>query len=938
MAFNAYELTTNGELNIAGNINTRLPVITEGLICHFPFDGRGGSFDGVGGNQTVQNVETGVNLIEAMQSDWRDPNSWSSNSGMSWDEGKQALKIDGYHNSWLNTPIVVDVNKHYQVSIEVMEEVQSSTGLYLGGLCNNASGQRVTPNYDYSYGANAQPATGVWTKYCTTRYGTGNQVDRTSTTFANVSGWMGTNTGVTDKLTKYYYYGGLFNYSSGGVMYIRNLNITIVDADTSNTTITNDGIAIEEATTNLFNFNASWRCWPSSSSNMNSLTTKTGEHSFSVKGISNVPGAYSYIYPMFSTTNNIHSWSVTIKNNHSKNLKVSLCGRDGSNGADLSSSSIFYIKPFETQRIKHTDTIPVSLDSITMALSIYSDDIDGYVNCEGFDIQLENKSFATSFVNGSRGNGNLTIPFDLKPPYTINLFHKPHKPLSQIIDQSTSPMIFQMSGYHTNASISYWNYNKNLIIYIKGDSAAGWTTSGSHYSFADADWDNKEHMYSLVAVNNTTFKVYVDGNYAGERISSESVTKITDIRFSNSMPNAIYRKLSIYNRILSDDEIKQLAKPTFELKPNGDLIVSSIISKPIIPDDVYYFPLGSDGKDEYKVISPTTEVNTTHEDGAVWVGHAANNMLIDGHIPITTSSYGMKGYTLTGAISEGETCTVSLKGTLGPGKVYFGLYNSGGSVSMASLHPADKDPDGVFRKTFAWRIGTSSNTYLQVYHMVSTTIVESTIDWIQLERTSYSTPFMSGSRGLIDLEYNFNSSIGLDWSSNWTIAYWKKPVGTATANALTGYSIESLGSNSNSVGGGYIWWGKDSSVNTIASSNPLAIDPTIYFGNWQLVVLRKNGTTLTINTHLSNGTISTRTTTVSTTLANYYVCHHGYDFKFGWDNTAVANSWFKDLIVAKRVLTDDEINTIYYYKNPMQYLNNGILQIKDSIKTKQVIT
>jgi hypothetical protein len=241
---------TAEKLSLKGELDERMPAVTSGLVSFYPLDSAAGTFDKIGGYQPTQHTCSGANLIEAMRLNWRDPASWSIPSGLSWDETKQALKIVGYHNMWLLTPIVVDTTKHYQISIEVMEEEQSSTGLYLGGLCNNAVGERVTTNYDYSYGANAQPTTGVWTTYRVTRYGTGVITSNTSTSFNTVVGWTG-DRGVSDKLTKRYYYGGLFNYSSGGVMYIRNLSIVVTDADNSNAMVAQEGLHMDIPTTNL---------------------------------------------------------------------------------------------------------------------------------------------------------------------------------------------------------------------------------------------------------------------------------------------------------------------------------------------------------------------------------------------------------------------------------------------------------------------------------------------------------------------------------------------------------------------------------------------------------------------------------------------------------------------------------------------------------------
>lgn len=63
------QITTDGELELSGNIDSSKPSVTNGLIAHFPLDGPGGTFDQVGGRQSTTNTETGVNLIEAMEKD-----------------------------------------------------------------------------------------------------------------------------------------------------------------------------------------------------------------------------------------------------------------------------------------------------------------------------------------------------------------------------------------------------------------------------------------------------------------------------------------------------------------------------------------------------------------------------------------------------------------------------------------------------------------------------------------------------------------------------------------------------------------------------------------------------------------------------------------------------------------------------------------------------
>jgi hypothetical protein len=113
----------NGDLMIAGEYNERLPVITNGLVSHFPLDGKGGTFDVVGGEQPLQNTLPNLSLVEAMHLDWRNPANWTYASGsqntVTWSEEKQALRIQGSHWMWLKTPLFVDTNKHYYIKAEV---------------------------------------------------------------------------------------------------------------------------------------------------------------------------------------------------------------------------------------------------------------------------------------------------------------------------------------------------------------------------------------------------------------------------------------------------------------------------------------------------------------------------------------------------------------------------------------------------------------------------------------------------------------------------------------------------------------------------------------------------------------------------------------------------------------------------------------------------
>jgi len=184
-------------------------------------------------------------------------------------------------------------------------------------------------------------------------------------------------------------------------------------------------------------------------------------------------------------------------------------------------------------------------------------------------------------------------------------------------------------------------------------------------------------------------------------------------------------------------------------------------------------------------------------------------------------------------------------------------------------------------------------------------------DDIMLAPIPFSAPFTVSSRGEGKLKFNFYDSIGLDWSGDWSIVYFKTPMGTATNN-LAGYSIESIGCNGNTVGGGYLWWGKNNGADTIAQASPSTIDPNTYFNNPRMISIVKSGTTVTIKEWDYFGTVFTRTVTITTTAPNAFVTQYGYDFQLGgWDNNNAVNAYYRDLIVAKRAFTNDEVTNLF---------------------------
>ena len=116
------------------------------------------------------------------------------------------------------------------------------------------------------------------------------------------------------------------------------------------------------------------------------------------------------------------------------------------------------------------------------------------------------------------------------------------------------------------------------------------------------------------------------------------------------------------------------------------------------------------------------------------------NLLKNSGRNITNNNYLITAYDITTELKEGETVTVTLKGQLGAGKLCFGLYNSGGEVALSEL---ENKGNGFYQRTFNWKVKlgvhTASNKKLFIFTIFSKVTIDSTIEWIKLERGNKPT-------------------------------------------------------------------------------------------------------------------------------------------------------------------------------------------------------
>jgi hypothetical protein len=133
-----------------------------------------------------------------------------------------------------------------------------------------------------------------------------------------------------------------------------------------------------------------------------------------------------------------------------------------------------------------------------------------------------------------------------------------------------------------------------------------------------------------------------------------------------------------------------------------------------------------------------TEGKIQEAIGKIQVG--GRNLLLMSKQKKSNSDYLIAEYTLTEQLREGEQVTLTIKGQLGAGKSSFSAFNSGGYVYLVNLVSKG---NGIYQATFNWTMKgsgrTADNTSIQIYTISNTTIVNSTIEWVKLERGNIPT-------------------------------------------------------------------------------------------------------------------------------------------------------------------------------------------------------
>ena len=138
----------------------------------------------------------------------------------------------------------------------------------------------------------------------------------------------------------------------------------------------------------------------------------------------------------------------------------------------------------------------------------------------------------------------------------------------------------------------------------------------------------------------------------------------------------------------------------------------------------------------------TTQTESSNYNDYQWslmpqnIEIGGRNLLRNSGEKVSNGNYNISRYDLTDEIKEGEEVTLTIWGSLAATKSSFRAYNSGGSISVAVLKD---NGNGTYSSTFKWKIGSSTNTYLNVYAFTNAQTGTSTINKIKLEKGNVTT-------------------------------------------------------------------------------------------------------------------------------------------------------------------------------------------------------
>ena len=230
-----------------------------------------------------------------------------------------------------------------------------------------------------------------------------------------------------------------------------------------------------------------------------------------------------------------------------------------------------------------------------------------------------------------------------------------------------------------------------------------------------------------------------NSNGSGMTTSPSSTTKYVGIAVTNSATAPAYTGFT-WSKYVGEDGSRGPQGVPGKNGANGTTTYTWIRYADTPTSGMSNFP---DGKKYIGMaFNKTTQTESSNYSDYQWslmpqnIEIGGRNLLRNSDKKVSNGNYNIARYDLTDEIKEGEEVTLTIWGSLAATKSSFRAYNSGGSVSVATL---TDNGNGTYSSTFKWKIGSSTNTYLNVYAFTNSQTGISTINKIKLEKGNVTT-------------------------------------------------------------------------------------------------------------------------------------------------------------------------------------------------------
>lgn len=980
-------LTTDSELFLTGELNEVLPVITDGLVHHFPCDGRGGLVDIISGHYADKGAVSNVNLFEAVLKDWRDPANWEVTGGtVVWDDAEDALKITGNTAAFFSQLFYIDTTKLWFIEATIKNNATGDGKLYFGGESKDISKNDLPGKpgtYDYFGGK---------TLTITSAYQTIKNVNiagapRTGedTVLTTTDTWY---TG-----TKYFQPLFLANYGCTveSITWIKDLKFYYTDPDLSGCTMGEDGISCEEAVTNICPTPLDFSAFVSYSNGYDGVIYDP-EIGKNVLNISNKQSWCGVLCSNIILPNGPGTYTLSVKTKIKYSskpgvIKASLYTTGGGLGDTETYTTI------ENSVVTLTMTRTYTTNIINLLLLCYGgvNDADHIISAIFFEPQIEFRSFRTKFTPSSRVVGDLKFPGVLQRS-------KGTVVADIIIHEDNIINGLHGNDQYTMNNTAAWN-GANFFCFH--DTSKFLINGANNNQMAKTTQiplirEQRAQLALVYDDSNGTMLVYINGVLATTNdlvpgLVGQLGALVQDWSHSGVNTSTNYKMcqtlygLSFYNRPLTATEISALYKNKFEFLNDGTLHVDNLNELINLPAGCIHFPLNGDKKDITKTRELDNLAVENYFDGGCYVGPAASNVYTNPNFKTDLAGWifwGFDGYiasrvwlsskyfSFNNRLNKNDLHDGCVKITVNPASPHpYLIYqipsitvptkrslrvilcmSDGSKVDESKVYPSWNGRDG----------GAILNIWTSIRKIPGTFFYECIVDnisqtggvgayddligmninpgftvyvsFMQVQDYQYFAPMVSASQSASRLKFNLMQRFGLKWNGEFTIMYKKTPYTQGT----TGYHLDSLGRSPNTLGGGYAFWGKTSGSDDLAVSisnyisTPINIVDYMYKPQWN--ILKKSGNILTIMILLSNGVVLINTKDLNGVPDNYFLNENGYDLELSeWNEGNQCGAIYNDFIISPtRCLTDDEINSII--KQDLRITTDGTLFVSNVIE------